>query len=219
MKQILFCFLLFVSFTDLFGQDAGEIVVLQHRVKPGETVRMLSKKYLVSPANIYALNKFAVNGIEEGMILDIPVSDRALKPAVKPPEKVNVPDQEPIEEPFEPQGYTPSLITHEVKSGETLSSISRKYRVSVADIQSQNASILSNGLKSGQLLTIALNADEITQQNDDHNEVEHRVTKGETLHSIAHKYGVSVEELKQQNEKLLGNGLQAGQVIKFKKNN
>jgi LysM repeat protein len=38
------------------------------------------------------------------------------------------------------------------------------------------------------------------------------------LYSLSKKYNVSVDEIKQQNEVLLKNGLQIGQILTIKKN-
>ena len=48
-----------------------EFELIRHQVQMGETVKMLSKKYHVEPSEIYRLNKFAVEGISQGMVLQI----------------------------------------------------------------------------------------------------------------------------------------------------
>ena len=63
--------ILFLSFQ--FGHSQDESVeIVTHRVALGETMLMISKKYLVSPTEIYRLNKKAIDGVSEGMILYIP---------------------------------------------------------------------------------------------------------------------------------------------------
>ncbi len=57
--------------------------MVRHQVKLGETVKMLSKKYHVPPADIYRLNKFAVEGIREGMVLQIPAERKYAEAALK----------------------------------------------------------------------------------------------------------------------------------------
>lgn len=43
-----------------------------HSVKQGETVMLISRKYLVKPEEIYKLNPDAVNGISANTILKLP---------------------------------------------------------------------------------------------------------------------------------------------------
>ena len=45
---------------------------------------------------------------------------------------------------------------------------------------------------------------------DSHQNVEHTVRSGETLWSIAHEYGTTVEAIKQQNSFLATRGLEVG---------
>ena len=76
MKKLFFAFATIFFVFSVFGQVKKkelEVDIIDHQVKLGESVRLLSKKYLVDPSEIYKLNKFAVDGISEGMILKIPV--------------------------------------------------------------------------------------------------------------------------------------------------
>ncbi len=236
MKKIAFYLLLLICYTVSYSQNEDEIAVFQHHVKPGETVKMLSKKYLVTPSNIYALNKFAVNGIREGMTLDIPINEHSPQSAknneiskndtnsdvsVANPEEVDaIMDEVEKQEQQSNSVETDSdFLTHHVKAGETLSSISRKYGISISEIQAQNNSVLAKGLKAGQKLKIATNNNSKLEQNIPANTTEHKVLPGETLFSISKKYGISVDAIKQQNEKILARGLQAGLVIEIKPNN
>jgi LysM repeat protein len=48
--------------------------------------------------------------------------------------------------------------------------------------------------------------------------ITHKVAPKETLYSLAKKYNVTVDDIINQNEKALKNGLQAGQVLTIKVN-
>src|SRR5689334_20162387 len=67
-----FVLLLFIVFS-LQNAIAQEFQIIQHQVQLGETVRMISRKYKIEPAEIYRLNKFAVDGISQGMVLQLAV--------------------------------------------------------------------------------------------------------------------------------------------------
>lgn len=107
-------------------------------------------------------------------------------------------------------------VYHKVVKGETLSSISRKYGISVGEIKLIN-NLKSNTIRINDYLKIVeekIFADqlkiEINLSPDDFAEVfmpestkgsnlTHSVRQGETLYSIAKKYNVMVDRLKEMN--------------------
>lgn len=100
-----------------------------------------------------------------------------------------------------------TFIIHEVKSKETLFSISRRYETPVGEII-ENNSELKQGLKIGQRIKIPF----IPKAALPEGAVLHKVAPGETLFAIATKYEVSVEDVKKWNE-LKGNDLSVGQGL------
>jgi membrane-bound lytic murein transglycosylase D len=134
--------------------------------------------------------------------------------------------------------------THTVRSGEKLSTIARKYGVTVADLKNWNY-VGKKGLKPGKKLIVyvreqqptkikelEVKADSKNDQNIAANKEGdsklvavntsskseyfiHKVKKGESLFSIAKKYGVTVDEVKSLNN-LKTNDLNSGQVLKLK---
>jgi LysM repeat protein len=100
-----------------------------------------------------------------------------------------------------------TFILHEVTAQETLFGISRRYQVSVGEIQSANE-VLKAGLKIGQTIRIPY----LEKSKLPTGTSVHKVSQGETLFSISKKYGVSVDSLKQWNS-LQGNDLSAGQSL------
>ncbi|RIW12727.1 LysM peptidoglycan-binding domain-containing protein [Algoriphagus lacus] len=100
-----------------------------------------------------------------------------------------------------------TFILHKVTPQETLFAISRKYQVSVGEIQSDNE-VLKQGLKIGQTIRIPY----IEKNAIPTGSTLHKVNPGETLFSISKKYGVTVDSLKQWN-KLQGNDLSVGQAL------
>nr|MBP3258572.1 LysM peptidoglycan-binding domain-containing protein [Bacilli bacterium] len=97
--------------------------------------------------------------------------------------------------------------TYIVKKGDTLYSIAKKYNLTVDKLKSLNN--LSNNLVSiGQVLVV----DEVEAPSLNYNE--YIVGKGDTLYSIARKFGISVNELIQYNN-LNSTVLSVGQVLKI----
>ena len=135
--------------------------IINHHVMQGETVRMISLKYLVTPSDIYKYNKFAIDGIRQGMTLQIPVKRKAPKADVQ--EKLSDDGDGTLESSSasEPDTGTAKvsdeIIEHRVEAKETLYSISRKYNIPVDIIKQQNDELLAHGLKAGQVIRIKPN--------------------------------------------------------------
>lgn len=144
MKRFLLALMLFLP---LIYASAQDFEVIKHQVRLGETVKMISKKYKVEPSEIYRLNKFAIDGVREGMVLQILVPKKYEEPAT---EVVDTPEPSPMENASEQT----IEITHTVVKGETLFSLSRRYNVPVDEIKALNEEILKKGLQTGQVLTI-----------------------------------------------------------------
>lgn len=73
------------------NSEKETITTTQHKVLMGETVMLICKKYVVSPEDIYELNPEAVDGISPGMVLIIPVEEKAaIKPAKTKPKDTSV---------------------------------------------------------------------------------------------------------------------------------
>lgn len=184
MRKCVLFFVVVCLFQIGFAQNKKnqEVDIISHTVQLGETVRMLSKKYLVDPSEIYKLNKFAIDGISQGMVLQIPVPRK--EPVIQQeetpeatPETVAetetyqqpTPAEEPVKQ--KPKATKPkptptptpqkevtvidreSETEHTIESGETLYSLSRRYGVSVDEIKMSNGG-LKKGLLLGQVIKI-----------------------------------------------------------------
>jgi LysM repeat protein len=89
---------------------------------------------------------------------------------------------------------------HVVKSGETLYSIARSYSVTINDLVKSNPGLsTSSQVKIGQRLTIPGTATTTTHTAARVPARLHTVTKGETVYSVAKKFGVTVTEIRQWN--------------------
>lgn len=187
---LLFCFHLG------FAQNQS---VIKHKVAKGETITQISKKYSVTPYDIFKLNPDAQKGIDENTILLIPnktavTSNKTTVTAVKKPENNNV------------------FIKHEVLPKETLYSISTKYDVSIEEIQKANPDA-KEGLKIGMVLTIPSKKGPVKSESKKAVTATippfHEVKPKETLYSIATQYGISVQQLEKLNPEI-ANGLPIG---------
>ncbi len=98
---------------------------------------------------------------------------------------------------------------HKVKSGETLEKIARDYGVSVQELIKANKNTNPNKLKVGENLCIPQKTPAKAQDY-----AIYKVKKGDTLYSIAKKFGVDVQELKDFNN-LKSEKIIEGQEIKI----
>ena len=150
-------------------------------VKKGDTLYGIAREYGVSVDELKALNHLTNNNLSVGQVLQIPK----------------------IEEDISNENI------YIVKSGDTLYSIANQYGMTVDELKSLN-NLSSNTLSIGQKLVVnegnAATLDTYT------------VKSGDTLYSIANKYGLTVSELKSLNH-LTSDILSIGQVLNVSNSN
>ncbi len=91
--------------------------------------------------------------------------------------------------PLPQEEETPTIKTHTVASGDTLSSIAKKYSISVNTVRWANDISPKENIKVGQVLTIL----PVTG-------IQHKIQKGDTLGGIAKKYEADQEEILSYND-------------------
>ena len=99
--------------------------------------------------------------------------------------------------------------THDVKRGETLYSVSKKYEVTISDLVKANPDA-KRGLRDGMSIVIPIIHDTI----DTVVYIMHKVKPLESFYSIKNKFGVSEEELLEFNPDLT-EGFRSGEFIKI----
>jgi len=118
---------------------------------------------------------------------------------------------------------TEGEITYQVKKGDTLFRIAKQFGLSTEELMAMNG-LTSPALKVGQVLVIRRQKTELTKDVSPSKAsapegalaqfLEHRVSKGETLFSIAKKYGLSVGEILEANG-LTDLTIREGMVLKI----
>ena len=120
-----------------------------------------------------------------------------------------------------------SYQTHVVRSGETLSGVAKKYRVSTQQVRDANAKIPKSGmLRVGQRLIIptsgtsaemraAIAATESSSRAPARGGKTYTVRRGDTLSSIAQRYGTTPSALKRING-LSSDQIRAGQKLRLR---
>ncbi|MFY0482567.1 LysM peptidoglycan-binding domain-containing protein [Flavobacterium sp. PLA-1-15] len=186
----------------LFRNGLGEIyaqeTTLKHRISKGETIEVIAKKYNINPNELYVLNPKLADGFQENDIILIPQT------------KI-----------WNSKEVDSHVVYHLVQPRETKIGLSRKYNISIEELERQNPHIIdmlragaelkiqSEGIKNN--LNSNLGSDN-SAQNGDYEP--YLVERGETLWGIARRYKISVSELIDINRSVLGAVLLSGQTIR-----
>jgi membrane-bound lytic murein transglycosylase D len=164
-------------------------------------------RYKITPNREYAM-KIPEGSIEKFNLVysDIPEAERP-----------SISDSRPVSR----------SIKHRVRSGETVTSIARRYRVSRQTIFSANRINRKTGLRKGQIIRIPVSRVETAgvKQKPSGNMTHktavssktYKVKKGDTLFGIAKRFNVPVVKIKQMNN-LKSNAIQSGRTLKIPSN-
>lgn len=204
---------------------------LRHRVRSGETVTSIAKRYRVSTASIYDCNKINKRRkLVKGRIIRIPVS------------RVETAGVSSKPSPARKSAASTAVKTYKVKRGDSLLGIARKFNIPVARLKEVNR-LKGNSIQAGRVLKIPRDeakrseedqpgkadlANKASEQTEiagktlsakdiaDLGVDKHIVTKGENLTAISRKYNIALAKLMQIN-RLSGEGsLTPGQVLVIK---
>lgn len=154
---------------------------IEHKIKEGETIESIAKKYLVTPFDILVLNPDAKTDFQPNTVLIIPNSKIKNDP-------INEESKELI-------GYK----THKVKRKETLYGISKKYGVSEDEIKKANRFLYSENLKKGDNIKIPRYKTFISKVSLKNTVKKYKVQPKEGKWRVAYKFGITVEELEALN--------------------
>ena len=102
---------------------------------------------------------------------------------------------------------------HKIRNGESLSTIAKKYHTTVTKLKELNG-LNSNNIRAGQSIKVPGAGNSDVSGNVSISAKSHKVKSGETLGSIASRYGVGVNALKKANN-LNSNLIRIGQVLKI----
>lgn len=173
MKRLALILFLLLAAPSLYAQgyDVPDVVVSKekaniggkiffvHKVLPKQTLYSISKAYGITEAELVAANPDCKEGLKAGSILFVPVTgENAGAAAVKPVEKDEKTEPEvrqaAPEETIEDDTTLEidRVIEHPVRWYESLTSIARKYKISVAEIMAYNGLTDSDSIRGRTLL-------------------------------------------------------------------
>ncbi len=105
-------------------------------------------------------------------------------------------------------------VTHTVRSGESLSVIARRYKVSVRDLQNWNGISDPRKLRAGTTLTV-FHSPAPSAARAGGGTIKHTVRRGDSLWSISRRYKVKINDLMRWNDLGQNDIIRPGQSIKI----
>ena len=151
-----------------------------HRVKSGESLSVIASQYDRSTSELKAYNNLKTSALQVGQRIKIPDADYREPVAIA----------------------KPKIVSHKVKSGESLSVIANRYGTTSTVLKAYN-NLNSSVLRVNQTIKVPMSSTQFTK---------HKVRSGESLSVIASRYGTTTLLLKAFNQ-LSSNSLSVGQVL------
>lgn len=202
-----------VNTKEVFAQRYSELpaktLYTMHKVRKGETVSGIAKKYGVSPFNIIQANSLSKRyRIYPGQLLKIPGYGES-----------NFSQKASTRKGFSESDYNPDKIsaskngysTYKVKPGDTLEEIARNFKTTSSDLEQINDINNQDLIKTGEKLKVP------SRNNDSKSQkiVIHKVKRGETLWSIASYFRVPLQKLLEWNSLSNPSYIRIGDRIKI----
>lgn len=183
-----------------------------HKVRKGETLGAISKKYGVAMSDVKRWNNLKTNTVPLGRNLKIVTSETVIAKA--PAAKTVKPANTALASTDSLKAKTGKAAKEKsdfyvVEKGDDLASIALKHNVTVEELKKWN-NLDTDNINYGKQLKLAEAA---AESKDEIVFIEHTIQKGDNLSAIARKYNVSVEELKKWND-LEDVTVKLGQVLK-----
>jgi membrane-bound lytic murein transglycosylase D len=209
-------------------------------LKKTESLASVAKRYGVSQSEIRDINPPLSAKLKRGQHLLIPsnrmIAGRSNSNVVAEAETPALPD--PLKLPAK-ERYAVKPTIHAVGAGDNLFNISRKYGVTPNELASWNKLNAKSALKTGQKLTVycelpnsasanssegkkpptknaslqTMDKGQSSAENSSLKATTYTVKKGDTLHSIAQRFKVSVAQLRDWNHLKSNQSINQGQTI------
>ena len=215
------------SFVDRveFVADAGDTKI--HRVRSGESLYVIARRYRTTVAWLRDVNDLKKGRkLRIGQRLAVPERSGSKSSAVRSVAKTKKEDSEKAS--ANPEVVTSKGVFYVVQPGDTLSAIADDYNSSVEELRRMNKlsrrSILRAGLKLKVPKDDGLPSEPVGVAKADASRTpqsvksSHVVRAGENLTLIAHRYGVSINDLRRANNLSKRSILKIGARLKIPAN-
>ena len=184
-------------------KSTKSLLIVEHTVKRGENLSLISKRYNVKIQDITSMNKISAKKyLQPGQVLQIPTQgyDEYVKSLINT--------------------NNTTKIYHTVRSGDTLSEIASKYRTSIKKIKKWNGIRENdNVIYVGKKLIIFISANDYQRiKTNTPKTVNYKVKYGDSLSKISYKFGVRVSDIRKWNS-LKSDLIKVGQNLIIKTKN
>jgi len=170
-----------------------------HQVLSGQTLYSICKVYGVNEADIFSENaEVARDGLKAGSEIKILAKDPNSVDHLNSANSISTSSVE--------------YIYHTVERKQTLYFLTHKYNISEEELMRLNPEI-RQGLKTGQVVKVPKPGTIKVSSNGNYRL--HTVQPGETLFSLAQRYGTEIATIKMDNAEINEGGLKIGQVLRI----
>ncbi|MGQ9819183.1 MAG: LysM peptidoglycan-binding domain-containing protein [Candidatus Kapaibacteriales bacterium] len=191
-------------------------IVIRYIVKKDETLQTIASKYKVEIDSLLYWNYLISDKIYENQSLRIIVPlENLSKNEIK--EELTINSSITEANPFLRNNIKSIKKIHKVKKGETLELIASKYNLSITDLLKWNPHVKQrkkHKILAGEKIVYYSNlAQSSSQQGNSYNVKVHIVRPGDTLSSIARRYGITFNDLIKKNPKIDPDNIKVGQKV------
>ena len=176
----------------------------RYKIKRGDNIGVIAKRFNTTPSVIKSVNRIHGNTIIAGKHLLIPVATKDLshytltaKARLERKQNIKRGDYK---------------VNHNVKSGESLWTIARKYNVKTAQLARWNNMAPKDPLRTGKKLVVWQKGTSSKSKGVIRN-INYKVRNGDSLARIANKFNVTINDLLKWNQLDAKEYLQPGQML------
>ena len=163
-----------------------------YRIRKGDTLSVIARRFGTTVANLRDWNKLRSNRIQAGQNLVV----RTYASGSPQRSKATASDfRKNISK------STANSGKYLIRRGDTLGTIARRFGVTVTDLKTWNE-LRTSRIRTGKLLTVAPDShigSSDTETNSSKNPILYKIRSGDTLETIARRFGVTVTDLKTWN--------------------
>ena len=179
-----------------------------YRVRQGDSLSLIAQRFGTSVAAIKRLNGLRGARIHPGQVLKLSEAPQAPQAPAGPNPTTSAKAQA---KPRSPQASAPRTQVYRIRRGDSLTVIARRFGTSVAEIRRANR-LKGSRILVGQRLKIPVRAAANSNRQPAGGNGRYRVRRGDSLDSIARKFGVSVRQLRAANA-IRGHLIHPGQTL------
>lgn len=189
--------------------DSQRLKWIRHKVKPGETLGHISRRYRTTITQIIQANNIRNNNIRAGKHLLIPTASYN--------DSLYSNSESMRKKAIQGRARKGHKLEYFVQAGDSFWSIAKQHKVSVRQLAKWNAMAPGDTLKVRQELIIwdkNRHSNSLLTASHKNQTIRYTVRNGDSLYLISKKFNVSVNELKQWNV-LNKKYLKPGQTLKI----